>query len=143
MESPSQSIPTPAQSPNTPSAPSLPASASKFSTLHQSSVLSVPTLTSTPSQTVLESSAPISTISSSSNTYFYFNNAINNALGAVKGVILVAQDVTSYWGRKLLNKLTCTHQDPKNYYRHLMSIATNYEQWEAAGLALDRLEGMV
>jgi hypothetical protein len=54
----------------------------------------------------------------------------------------VAKDVCGYWGQKLSRKLLMPH-DPQMYYNHLMSVATNYEQWAAAGLALDRLQGIL
>ncbi|KAI8854141.1 acyl transferase/acyl hydrolase/lysophospholipase [Chytridium lagenaria] len=52
----------------------------------------------------------------------------------------VAKDVVSYWGNKVSTTVLRQH-DPRANYKHLMKVATNYEQWAAAGLALDRLEG--
>ncbi|KAJ3411302.1 hypothetical protein HDV05_002406 [Chytridiales sp. JEL 0842] len=59
--------------------------------------------------------------------------------GMVGTCCQVAKDVASFWGQKLSRKLLVQH-DPQAYYKHLMSVATNYEQWAAAGLALDRLQ---
>lgn len=49
-------------------------------------------------------------------------------------------DVAGHWGRYISKRLL-SQQDPQVYFRHLTKVATNYEQWAAAGLALDRLQG--
>ncbi|KAJ3207584.1 hypothetical protein HDU67_007375, partial [Dinochytrium kinnereticum] len=58
----------------------------------------------------------------------------------VKGWWEIGTDVAAYWLKRLSTKLFRQH-DPQAYYTHLMKVATAYEQWAAAGLALDRLEG--
>ncbi|KAI9360381.1 acyl transferase/acyl hydrolase/lysophospholipase [Zopfochytrium polystomum] len=57
-----------------------------------------------------------------------------------ENVLQIGMDVASYWGKRIWRRLQ-SHQDPQVYYKHLQSVATNYEQWAAAGLALDRLQG--
>ncbi|KAJ1560667.1 hypothetical protein HK405_006316 [Cladochytrium tenue] len=65
-------------------------------------------------------------------------------VGALRAVVAnaveIGADVASHWGKKIWRRLQ-SHQDPQVYYRHLMTVATNYEQWAAAGQALDRLQG--
>ncbi|KAF9910969.1 hypothetical protein EC991_005144 [Linnemannia zychae] len=52
----------------------------------------------------------------------------------------VAYAVGKHWSKKIYESLLVSH-DPKAYYTHLLSAATNYEQWSEAAIILDRLQG--
>ncbi|KAG9061633.1 hypothetical protein KI688_007214 [Linnemannia hyalina] len=52
----------------------------------------------------------------------------------------VAYAVGKHWSKKIYESLLAS-RDPKAYYTHLLSAATNYEQWAEAAAILDRLEG--
>ncbi|KAK3822233.1 MAG: hypothetical protein JOS17DRAFT_754163 [Linnemannia elongata] len=52
----------------------------------------------------------------------------------------VAYAVGKHWSKKIYESLLAS-RDPKAYYTHLLSAATNYEQWAEAAAVLDRLQG--
>ncbi|KAG0285301.1 hypothetical protein BGZ96_010421 [Linnemannia gamsii] len=52
----------------------------------------------------------------------------------------VAYAVGKHWSKKIYESLLAS-RDPKAYYTHLLSAATNYEQWAEAAAILDRLQG--
>ncbi|KAG0379888.1 hypothetical protein BGX24_011211 [Mortierella sp. AD032] len=52
----------------------------------------------------------------------------------------VAYAVGKHWSKKIYESLLNSH-DPRAYYTHLLSAATNYEQWSEAAIILDRLQG--
>ncbi|KAG0274611.1 hypothetical protein BGZ95_009615 [Linnemannia exigua] len=52
----------------------------------------------------------------------------------------VAYAVGKHWSKKIYESLLNSH-DPRAYYTHLLSAATNYEQWSEAAIVLDRLQG--
>ncbi|KAF9949630.1 hypothetical protein BGZ72_008607 [Mortierella alpina] len=55
-------------------------------------------------------------------------------------VTSVAYAVGKHWSKKIYESLLRS-RDPKAYYTHLLSAATNYEQWAEAAVVLDRLQG--
>ncbi|KAF9155891.1 hypothetical protein BG015_008140 [Linnemannia schmuckeri] len=55
-------------------------------------------------------------------------------------VTSVAYAVGKHWSKKIYESLLAS-RDPKAYYTHLLSAATNYEQWAEAAIILDRLQG--
>ncbi|KAI8601247.1 acyl transferase/acyl hydrolase/lysophospholipase [Dissophora ornata] len=55
-------------------------------------------------------------------------------------VTSVAYAVGKHWSKKIYESLLRS-RDPKAYYTHLLSAATNYEQWASAAATLDRLQG--
>ncbi|KAF8946135.1 hypothetical protein BGZ47_001205 [Haplosporangium gracile] len=55
-------------------------------------------------------------------------------------VTSVAFAVGKHWSKKIYESLLAS-RDPKAYYTHLLSAATNYEQWAEAAIILDRLQG--
>ncbi|KAF9920230.1 hypothetical protein FBU30_009976 [Linnemannia zychae] len=52
----------------------------------------------------------------------------------------IAYAVGKHWSKKIYESLLHS-RDPKAYYTHLLSAATNYEQWAEAAIILDRLQG--
>ncbi|RHZ45277.1 hypothetical protein Glove_682g52 [Diversispora epigaea] len=58
----------------------------------------------------------------------------------VTGIKSVAYDVSSYWVKKLYDAIL-SPQDPQTYYKHLLEVASNYEQWSDAANMLDQLQG--
>ncbi|GJJ73529.1 TAG lipase / steryl ester hydrolase / phospholipase A2 / LPA acyltransferase [Entomortierella parvispora] len=52
----------------------------------------------------------------------------------------VAYAVGKHWSKKIYESLLRS-RDPKAYYTHLLSAATNYEQWAEAAKVLDQLQG--
>ncbi|TPX70181.1 hypothetical protein SpCBS45565_g01886 [Spizellomyces sp. 'palustris'] len=55
------------------------------------------------------------------------------------GAYSVLSEVASYWSEEIYGFLL--RRDLRAYYQHLMEVATNYEQWAAAGGMLDKLTG--
>ncbi|KAI9284620.1 acyl transferase/acyl hydrolase/lysophospholipase [Umbelopsis sp. AD052] len=53
----------------------------------------------------------------------------------------ISKDVASYWSEKLYRSLI-KPSDPTVYYKHLLTVATNYDQWAEAATILDQLEGL-
>ncbi|CAO3684617.1 unnamed protein product [Umbelopsis vinacea] len=53
----------------------------------------------------------------------------------------ITKDVASYWSEQLYRKLI-KPSDPTVYYKHLLSVATNYDQWAEAATILDQLQGL-
>ncbi|CAJ0845998.1 10160_t:CDS:10 [Entrophospora sp. SA101] len=58
----------------------------------------------------------------------------------VCGVKSVAFDVSYYWVKRLYDCFL-SPQDQQSYCKHLMEIATNYEQWSEAATILDQSQG--
>nr|CAG8592636.1 13532_t:CDS:10 [Entrophospora candida] len=58
----------------------------------------------------------------------------------VSGIKSVAFDVSYYWIKRLYDCFLSLH-DQQSYYKRLMEIATNYEQWSEAATILDQLQG--
>ncbi|KAF9098738.1 hypothetical protein BGX29_007460 [Mortierella sp. GBA35] len=82
-------------------------------------------------------------------SYKYVNkdqddNNQNGVTGLVQTVTTsvssVAYAVGKHWSKKIYESLL-NSRDPKAYYTHLLSAATNYEQWSEAAIILDRLQG--
>ncbi|KAJ3327300.1 hypothetical protein HDU76_012033 [Blyttiomyces sp. JEL0837] len=105
---------------------------------------SKPTITAIPlTQTqVPDKNIPLTSSSSTTKPQTTHATIANDGtlFGVIAGGLQILTDVATYWGKQLSRKLL-SQQDPQTYYKHLMSVATNYEQWAAAGLALDRLQG--
>ncbi|KAI9103145.1 acyl transferase/acyl hydrolase/lysophospholipase [Phlyctochytrium arcticum] len=57
-----------------------------------------------------------------------------------QGAISVVSDVLSYWSGEIYRRML--RRDLRTYYKHLMGVATDYDQWAAAGAMLDKLTGM-
>ncbi|KAF9425930.1 hypothetical protein BGZ94_007087, partial [Podila epigama] len=55
-------------------------------------------------------------------------------------VTSVAYAVGRHWSKKIYDSLLRS-RDPQAYYNHLLSAATNYEQWAEAAAILDNLQG--
>ncbi|CAG8681767.1 9162_t:CDS:10, partial [Acaulospora morrowiae] len=68
-----------------------------------------------------------------------FNRA-STLSSLVSGANSVAFDVTSYWAGKLYDTVLST-RDPQIIYKHLLEVASNYEQWSEAANILDQLQG--
>ncbi|KAG2176889.1 hypothetical protein INT43_007543 [Umbelopsis isabellina] len=53
----------------------------------------------------------------------------------------ITKDVAGYWSEQLYRNLI-RPKDPTVYYKHLLSVATNYDQWAEAATILDQLQGL-
>ncbi|KAI8364743.1 acyl transferase/acyl hydrolase/lysophospholipase [Radiomyces spectabilis] len=53
----------------------------------------------------------------------------------------ISWDVATFWSTKLYRHLA-NASNPKAYYNHLLTVATNYEQWAEAASILDDIDGL-
>ncbi|CAG8784048.1 7370_t:CDS:10 [Gigaspora margarita] len=77
--------------------------------------------------------------SSDQNTEQPVNNRSSSS-SLFSGIKSVAFDVSSYWAKKFYDAVLLP-RDPRAYYKHLLDVASNYEQWSEAAKILDQLEG--
>ncbi|CAM0137203.1 unnamed protein product [Umbelopsis sp. WA50703] len=68
--------------------------------------------------------------------------SLTNAMAPlVQSARTITKDVAGYWSEQLYRNLI-RPKDPTVYYKHLLSVATNYDQWAEAATILDQLEGL-
>ncbi|CAG8737543.1 3182_t:CDS:10, partial [Dentiscutata erythropus] len=87
----------------------------------------------------LEDSVDYNVPSPDQNTEPQVNNRSSSS-SLLSGIKSVAFDVSSYWAKKLYGAVLLP-RDPRAYYKHLLDVASNYEQWSEAAKILDQLEG--
>jgi len=110
-----------------------------------------PSSSSSPSPSSSSSSLPSSSLFPSSSNQQTNHGRIEDQENApssisttlsslVSGIKSVAFDVSYYWVKRLYDCCLSLH-DQQSYYKRLMEIATNYEQWSEAATILDQLQG--
>ncbi|CAG8795188.1 31306_t:CDS:2, partial [Racocetra persica] len=87
----------------------------------------------------LEDSADYNVSNHDQNTESSVNHR-SSPSSLFSGIKSVAFDVSSYWAKKLYDAVLLP-RDPRAYYKHLLDVASNYEQWSEAAKMLDQVEG--